>query len=144
MTLQRGLLERANRLLATLSGGRYRLLPREEKGLEYQVEDAWTGAVRSADTLSGGEAFLASLALALALSEELAGRRLEALFLDEGFGTLDGETLEVVAQALESLGQDGRMVGVITHVEALAERFPNRLRVRKGRGESTVAWEVER
>lgn len=144
LTLQRGLLERANRLLATLSGGRYRLLPWEEKGLEYQVEDAWTGAVRSADTLSGGEAFLASLALALALSEELAGRRLEALFLDEGFGTLDGETLEVVAQALESLGQDGRMVGVITHVEALAERFPNRLRVRKGRGESTVAWEVER
>ncbi len=140
--LQKNLLERANRLLEELSQGRYRLDTQEKGGLEYRVQDLWTGAWRSADTLSGGEAFLASLALALALSEELAGSRLEALFLDEGFGTLDAETLELVGGVLERLGSRGRMLGVITHVRALAERFPNRLRVRKARGESEVEWEA--
>lgn len=138
--LQRALLARANRILHQLSSGRYSLRVRGEGGLEYEVYDAWTGVHRSAHTLSGGESFLASLALALALSEELARRKLEAFFLDEGFGTLDGETLEVVAQALEGLGRQNRMIGVITHVESLAQRFPMRLRVRKGRGESVVEW----
>lgn len=138
--LQRALLVRANEILHQLSSGRYSLRVREESGLEYEVYDAWTGVHRSAHTLSGGESFLASLALALALSEELARRKLEAFFLDEGFGTLDGETLEVVAQALEGLGRQNRMIGVITHVESLAQRFPMRLRVRKGRGESVVEW----
>lgn len=138
--LQRALLVRANGILHQLSSGRYSLRVREEGGLEYEVYDTWTGVHRSAHTLSGGELFLASLALALALSEELARRKLEAFFLDEGFGTLDGETLEVVAQALEGLGRQNRMIGVITHVESLAQRFPMRLRVRKGRGESVVEW----
>lgn len=140
--LQKSLLERANRLLQELSLGQYRLHTEGDAALEYRVLDLWNGVSRSADTLSGGEAFLASLALALALSEELAGTRLEALFLDEGFGTLDGETLERVAGALERLGRQGRMLGIVTHVGTLAERFPNRLRVYKVRGESEARWEV--
>ena len=86
-------------------------------------------------TLSGGETFQASLALALALSEQLstlaAGGRttLDSIFLDEGFGTLDPDALEVVASTLENLAQGNRMVGVVTHVAALAERVPVRFEV---------------
>ncbi|GAA6730870.1 AAA family ATPase [Thermus sp. 93170] len=134
---QQSLVERADALLATLSGGRYRLLG---KGGEYEVYDLWTEARRPVKTLSGGESFLASLSLALALSEELSRGRLGALFLDEGFGTLDPETLEVVAGVLESLPTRGRLVGIVTHVEALAERLPARLRVRKHPSGSRVEW----
>lgn len=100
--------------------------------------------LRSARTLSGGETFLASLALALALAEhvaELAAHgtaRLEALFLDEGFGTLDADTLETVTTAIEELGARGRMVGLVTHVRDLAERVPVRYEVRKVASVSTV------
>ncbi|MDQ4130017.1 MAG: SMC family ATPase [Actinomycetota bacterium] len=100
--------------------------------------------LRSARTLSGGETFLASLALALALAEhvaELAAHgtaRLEALFLDEGFGTLDADTLEAVTSAIEELGARGRMVGLVTHVRDLAERVPVRFEVRKAASVSTV------
>lgn len=121
--------------LATLSAGRYRLA---YEGDEFFVIDTWNGEEsRSARTLSGGETFLASLALALALSEQvesLAVTRkapLESLFLDEGFGTLDPETLETVVEAIEQLGGDGRMVGVITHVNELAMRLPVRIEVEK-------------
>jgi DNA repair protein SbcC/Rad50 len=99
---------------------------------------------RPARTLSGGETFLASLALALTLADQLAGlaaagtARLEALFLDEGFGTLDAETLDVVAAALDELGARGRMVGIVTHVRELAERLPVRFEVRKVGGAATV------
>ncbi|GAA6754926.1 SMC family ATPase [Thermus thalpophilus] len=134
---QRSLVERADALLATLSGGRYRLLG---KGDEYEVYDLWTEARRPVKTLSGGESFLASLSLALALSEELSRGRLGALFLDEGFGTLDPEALEGVAAVLESLPTRGRLVGIVTHVEALAERLPARLRVRKHPSGSRVEW----
>ncbi|MEM8960107.1 MAG: AAA family ATPase [Acidobacteriota bacterium] len=100
---------------------------------------------RSADTLSGGETFLAALALALELSEQVqkaAGAvSLDSLFIDEGFGTLDLETLDVVTDAIESLHVGGRMVGLITHVGALAERLPARLRVEKGPGGSHVVLE---
>jgi DNA repair protein SbcC/Rad50 len=119
--------------LSTLSGGRYRLAFDQD---EFFVIDAWNGEERrSARTLSGGETFLASLGLALALSEQVRSlsltRRadLESLFLDEGFGTLDPETLEVVVDAIEQLGSDGRMVGVITHVRELALRLPARIEV---------------
>src|SRR5690606_3345684 len=100
--------------------------------------------VRSARTLSGGETFLASLALALALADQIGGlaaggaARLESLFLDEGFGTLDADTLDVVASALDELGARGRMVGVVTHVRELAERLPVRFEVRKVGGAATV------
>ncbi|MDM7324030.1 MAG: SMC family ATPase [Thermus sp.] len=134
---QRALVERADELLLTLSGGRYRL---RTQGDEFQVLDLWTEAVRPVKTLSGGESFLASLSLALALSEELSRGRLGALFLDEGFGTLDPETLEVVAGVLEILPTRGRLVGIVTHVEALAERLPARLRVRKHPSGSRVEW----
>lgn len=134
---QRNLVERADELMATLSAGRYRLRSKED---EYQVLDLWTETVRPVKTLSGGESFLASLSLALALSEELSRGRLGALFLDEGFGTLDPETLEVVAGVLEGLPTRGRLVGIVTHVEALAERLPARLRVRKHPSGSRVEW----
>jgi exonuclease SbcC len=121
--------------LATLSGGRYRLRFDED---EFFVVDTWNGEeTRSARTLSGGETFLASLGLALALSEQVGSlsvserARLDSLFLDEGFGTLDPETLEVVVEAIEQLGGDGRMVGVITHVQELAIRLPARIDVEK-------------
>jgi exonuclease SbcC len=135
---QRNLVERANELLNTLSGGRYRL---RALGDEYQVHDLWhAGEARPVKTLSGGEGFLASLSLALALSEELSRGRLGALFLDEGFGTLDPETLELVAGVLEALPTRGRLVGIVTHVEVLAERLPARLVVRKHPTGSRVEW----
>ena len=119
--------------LSTLSGGRYRLAFDQD---EFFVIDAWNGEERrSARTLSGGETFLASLGLALALSEQVRSLSLtrradmDSLFLDEGFGTLDPETLEVVVDAIEQLGSDGRMVGVITHVRELALRLPARIEV---------------
>jgi len=119
--------------LSILSGGRYRLAFDQD---EFFVIDAWNGEERrSARTLSGGETFLASLGLALALSEQVRSLSLspradmDSLFLDEGFGTLDPETLEVVVDAIEQLGSDGRMVGVITHVRELALRLPARIEV---------------
>jgi DNA repair protein SbcC/Rad50 len=124
-----------SRRLETLSGGRYRLEHAED---EFSVIDTWNGEERrSARTLSGGETFLASLALALGLSEQVRAlavsdrARLDALFLDEGFGTLDPESLEVVVEAIEQLGGDGRMVGVITHVQELALRLPARIEIEK-------------
>ncbi len=128
--VEASLLGRAGELLFEISDGRYRLLL--EAG-EYSVQDLWNaGEVRGVRTLSGGETFLASLSLAIALSDYLAGNRiLGALFLDEGFGTLDPQALEAVAGALEKVRTQGRMVGVITHVESLSERLPARILVSK-------------
>ncbi len=136
--LQLDMLARASELLFTLSQQRYRLLLREGA---YFVEDLWTGAVRPAKTLSGGETFLASLSLALSLSEHLSRGRLGALFLDEGFGTLDAEALELAAEVLESLPTQGRMVGVVTHVPELAQRIPTRLLVEKTPQGSRARWD---
>jgi exonuclease SbcC len=127
-----------NRYTLRLGSGTEETAARAEQ--DFFVVDAWNGdAVRSVRTLSGGETFLASLALALALAESLAelgaGSRatdaLESLFLDEGFGTLDGETLDLVVSALDALHGGERMVGIVTHVRELAERLPARLEVRK-------------
>ena len=99
-------------------------------------------------TLSGGETFQASLALALALSDQVrhlasnGAPTLDAIFLDEGFGTLDPESLDVVAATIENLGRDGRVVGIITHVRELADRVPVRFEVRKGPRTSTVERKV--
>jgi exonuclease SbcC len=134
---QEALRARANELLHALSGDRYRVVA---DGDDYLVLDRWAEVERPVRTLSGGESFLVSLALALALSEELSKGRLGAFFLDEGFGTLDGETLEMVAGVLEALPTGGRLVGIVTHVEALAERLPARLRVRKTPRGSWVEW----
>ncbi|PZA07986.1 MULTISPECIES: AAA family ATPase [unclassified Meiothermus] len=134
---QTGLLQRATELMGELSGGRYRFCL---DGGEYAVEDRWIHAVRPVRTLSGGESFLASLSLALSLSEHLSRGRIGALFLDEGFGTLDAETLEQVAGVLEALPTRGRLVGIVTHVEALAERLPARLVVDKHPSGSRLRW----
>jgi exonuclease SbcC len=110
------------------------------------VVDTWNGdEARSVRTLSGGETFLASLALALALSEQVRSlsvtdrSRLDSLFLDEGFGTLDPEVLRTVVDAIEQLGVDGRLVGEITHDRDLAEQY-QRLEVRKSQRGSRVEF----
>jgi exonuclease SbcC len=137
----------ASASLAQLSGGQYELT--HEGGDFYVVDHADADATRSVRTLSGGETFQASLALALALSDQLStlaasgAARLDSLFLDEGFGTLDESTLETVAATLENLATSGdRMVGVITHVAALAERVPVRYAVRRTARTSTITRET--
>jgi DNA repair protein SbcC/Rad50 len=130
--LEEELVTRATVLLQTLTDSRY-ILKRKPKNGEYWVEDNWNGGeMRRVRTLSGGETFATSLAMALALSEKLSmGIELGSLFLDEGFGTLDAETLESVTQILESLRQQDRLIGVITHIPALAERLPTQVKVHK-------------
>jgi exonuclease SbcC len=124
----------ASAILLELSGGQYDLVHRSR---EFYVVDHYdAGLTRPVRTLSGGETFQASLALALALADQLAGMAhaasLESILLDEGFGTLDASTLDIVAATLENLAAKGdRMVGVVTHVPALAERIPVRFEVRK-------------
>ncbi len=138
--VQSDLAVRASQILRDATEGRYDL---RLKDSEYHVLDAWhTGELRNVKTLSGGETFIASLALALALSDSVAGNAtLGALFLDEGFGTLDLETLDSVAKVLEALTEQGRMVGVVTHVTALSQRLPSRLKVRKKLEGSVVYWD---
>ena len=132
--------------LSYLSGGRYRLAYVDD---EFFVVDGWNGdEARSVKTLSGGETFLASLALALALSDEVRNLAvtdkapIESLFLDEGFGSLDAETLDTVVSAIEQLGGDERMVGVITHVADVADRLPVKLVVTKSPRGSHIDREV--
>ena len=131
-----GLVSGASDTLRELSNGQYTF--RRNDRFEFDVVDHGNaGETRSAKTLSGGETFLASLALALALSRHVADlaaegtARLESIFLDEGFGSLDGETLDTVATAIEELSTQGRTVGIVTHVSDLAERIPVRFNVSK-------------
>ena len=119
----------------------------ELDGVEFAVIDhSDADSIRSVRTLSGGETFQASLALALALADQLAGMagavRLESMFLDEGFGTLDPESLDTVAATLENLASGDRTVGVVTHVQALAERVPVRFQVRRDSRTSSVTREA--
>lgn len=129
------LLYLANRHLDRLHA-RY-LLKRKTSGeLELEIIDGWQGDVsRDTRTLSGGESFLVSLALALALSDLVSHKTsIDSLFLDEGFGTLDGDTLEIALDALDSLNASGKMIGVISHVEALKDRIATQIRIEKGGG----------
>lgn len=142
--------EAASRRLHAMSEGRFRLrhdvaLERRGSaaGLGLVVEDAETGVTdRPVAALSGGESFLASLSLALGLSDVVlrrsGGRRLDALFVDEGFGTLDEETLDHAIRVLEGLGGEGRVVGVISHVAELRRRIPARIEVRREPSGSTA------
>lgn len=136
------LMARAGERLLELSNGQYSF---DADGTEFDVCDHHNAdQIRAARSLSGGETFLASLALALALSDshaELAPEGapgLDSLFLDEGFGTLDPETLDVTAAAIEELGASGRMVAIVTHIRELAERMPIRFEVAKSPTTSTV------
>ncbi|WP_349428636.1 SMC family ATPase [Microbacterium sp. LWS13-1.2] len=130
----------ANMRLSDMSSGRYRLQHTDARaargaasGLGLEIMDAFTGQARPAQSLSGGETFLASLALALGLAEVVTARaggvRLDTLFVDEGFGSLDEETLDLAMRTLDELRQGGRMVGVISHVAAMKEQLPAQLAV---------------
>lgn len=125
----------ANQQLDRLHG-RYQLQCQESDTLSLEVLDTWQGdAVRDTKTLSGGESFLVSLALALALSDLVSAKTsIDSLFLDEGFGTLDTETLEIALNALDSLNASGKMIGVISHVETLKERISVQIKVKKHSG----------
>jgi exonuclease SbcC len=144
-TAYASLCEHGSAHLLRLSGERYSFKASQK---DFLVKDAWNGdAERPAATLSGGESFLASLSLALALAESVASFgtdgaqavRLDALFIDEGVSTLDqDEALPAVVEALMSLQTGGRMIGVISHMENLAQRLPARIEIVKNRGRSTV------
>lgn len=135
--------EGGSRKLEELSAGDYSFQLNDQLNFDI-VDHRNADEVRSVRTLSGGETFLASLALALTLAEQVAemategAARLDSIFLDEGFGALDSEALELVASALEELGSHGRVVGLVTHVKELAERIPVQFRVTKTRNSSTV------
>jgi exonuclease SbcC len=135
----------ASALLLRLSSGQYSLVVVDDGSGFGVVDHANANEVRPVRSLSGGETFQASLAFALALSDHVAAltasgsARLDAIFLDEGFGTLDADTLETVAATIESLAGGGRMVGIVTHVRELAERVPVRYVVQKGPRTATVA-----
>lgn len=125
----------ANQQLERLHG-RYLLKRQADDTLELAVIDRWQADnLRDTRTLSGGESFLVSLALALALSDLVSDKnRIESLFLDEGFGTLDAETLDVALDALDNLNASGKTIGVISHVQAMKERIPVQIRVLKNNG----------
>ncbi|WP_441249145.1 AAA family ATPase [Kitasatospora sp. McL0602] len=135
--------------LVRMSGGRYTLVHSDDRasgnrrsGLALRVVDAWTGSERDTATLSGGESFFASLALALGLADvvtdEAGGMPLDTLFVDEGFGSLDEQTLEEVMDVLDGLRERDRAVGIVSHVPHLRSRVPAQLLVRKGRRGSTL------
>ena len=138
----------ASERLLTMTAGRYSLVHSDARkgnakaGLSLLACDAWTGFDRDTATLSGGETFLASLALALGLADvvtaESAGTPMEALFVDEGFGTLDEDTLDEVMNVLDGLRAGGRLVGIVSHVTELRQRIPAQVHVRKGRTGSRV------
>jgi len=125
----------ANQQLTRLHG-RYLLQRKASDALELEVMDTWQAdAVRDTRTLSGGESFLVSLALALALSDLVSHKtQIDSLFLDEGFGTLDSETLDTALDALDALNASGKTIGVISHVEAMKERIPVQIKVKKING----------
>ncbi|GAA2332077.1 SMC family ATPase [Saccharopolyspora halophila] len=139
----------ATRRLQRMSDGRYSFVHSDAAGargtrggLGLDVLDDYSGKVRPAKTLSGGESFLASLSLALGLADvvaaETGGALLDTLFIDEGFGTLDADTLDLVMDTLDELRTGGRVVGLVSHVEEMRQRIGTRLRVTKSRKGSTL------
>ena len=141
--------ESASLRLSRMSGGRYTLThtdvgrdKRRRAGLGLQVHDGWTGRSRDTATLSGGETFMTALSLALGLADvvtaESGGRTIDALFIDEGFGTLDAASLDQVMDVLDDLRTGGRLVGLVSHVADLKLRIPAQILVRKGENGSRV------
>ncbi len=144
------IIARANTRLMVMSDGQYEMKRRVEadnkrsqSGLDLDVIDHYNGSERSAGSLSGGESFKASLSLALGLSDEVqssaGGIRLESMFVDEGFGTLDGDSLEFAVNALVSLSENNRLVGIISHVDALKERIDKQIIIKKDRADGSRA-----
>ena len=138
------ILERANTRLMVMTGGQYELKRRaaaenyrSQSGLEMDVIDHYNGSLRSVKTLSGGEAFKASLSLALGLSDEIqssaGGVKPDTMFVDEGFGSLDEESLQQAVRALSELSRGNRLVGIISHVAELKEKIDRQIIVRKDR-----------
>ncbi|MBQ2000812.1 MAG: SMC family ATPase, partial [Clostridia bacterium] len=136
------IIRRANGRLVTMSGGQYELIRRRDTdnrrsqtGLELDVIDHYNGSSRPVNTLSGGESFKASLALALGLSDEIqssaGGVRLDSMFIDEGFGSLDERSLDQAMKSLEKLSDGNRLVGIISHVAELKERIDKQIIVTK-------------
>jgi exonuclease SbcC len=144
----------ASERLLKMTSGRYSLVHTDARrgagrsGLGLLACDTWTGVDRDTSTLSGGETFLASLALALGLADvvtaEAGGTRIEALFVDEGFGSLDEDTLEEVMTVLDGLREGGRMVGIVSHVAELRQRIPAQVRVHKGQSGSHLTVRNQR
>lgn len=144
------ILHSASLHLDRMSEGRYGMVfsdhrakgSRSGGGLNLEITDTWTGEPREASSLSGGESFLASLSLALGLAEVVqannGGIELDTLFIDEGFGTLDAETLDMVMGTIESLRDSGRTIGLISHVEEMKNRIPTQIVVEKGQNGSSV------
>lgn len=140
----------ANHRLQAMTDGRYKFIHDvyvaaangARSGLAIMVVDSNTGQTRGPESLSGGELFIASLSLALGLSDivsaEAGGRRLQALFVDEGFGSLDSETLDLVMDSLDELRAAGRMVGLVSHVESMKSRVPAQIVVKKTNRGSTL------
>ena len=136
------IIDRANTRLMVMSGGQYELVRRQEasnyrsqSGLELDVKDHYNGSIRNVKTLSGGESFKASLSLALGLSDEIqsnaGGIKLDTMFVDEGFGSLDEESLQQAIKALADLSEGNRLVGIISHVAELKERIDKQVIVTK-------------
>lgn len=136
------IIQRANTRLMVMSGGQYELRRRKvatdlrgQSGLELDVKDYYNGSVRDVKSLSGGESFKASLSLALGLSDEIqsmaGGIRLDTMFVDEGFGSLDGESLQQAMRALASLSEGNKLVGIISHVAELKEKIDRQIIVTK-------------
>ena len=149
----REVLSMANQRLDIMTGGRFVLIHRMEAdhkssaaGLEMEVLDISTGKQRSAASISGGEGFMVSLALALGLSDVVqkhaGGQKLDTLFIDEGFGTLDDGKLDNVISVLQQLTEGNRLVGIISHVDKLEESIPQKLRVYGGEHGSTLRLEL--
>lgn len=144
MTYFDSIIRKANIRLLTMSDGQYELVRRSDaetlkknEGLALDVIDHFNASTRSVSTLSGGESFMASLCLALGLSDEIqssnGGIKLDTMFVDEGFGSLDGEALDRALSALTSLSQGNRLVGIISHVDALCDRIDNKIVITKDR-----------
>jgi len=143
----------ANKRLQSMSQDRYELRRvddvrdgRRKAGLDLNVFDTYNGQERSVRTLSGGEMFITSLSLALGLADvammRSGGLKMEAIFIDEGFGSLDSETLDLAVKTLMNLKEDGRMVGIISHVDELRERIDTRLEIIKRQDGSQIEWHV--
>ncbi|MDN6730769.1 MAG: SMC family ATPase, partial [Atopostipes suicloacalis] len=148
------ILQAANERFITMTNNRYKLVRREEKtkgqsaeGLEIDIFDRYSGKERSVKSLSGGETFKASLALALGLSDVIqsqqGGVEINTLFIDEGFGTLDIDSLEIAIETLMELQSSGRLIGIISHVEELKNRIPARILVENIKEGSQARIEID-